>query len=393
MAERLIAFKRPGTEAGRTPTRVSANRAGLLSVINDVARTAGKPLENSIRTSMELRFGHDFSQVRVHADARAGDLAQTLSARAFTAGTHLVFAPGQYSPSTNTGRRLLAHELTHVIQQRAGTVRQAGTVSQPGDPSEFQADRIAEEIAAGRTAPELPIARHAQVADTGLAVVQRDGFQLPLGPVSRVAERGLEFITKWGRNASPFKLAWTYFKLNRSGLAALSDVSGRVKMAKDLQKKVHDLESSARRLRKAVNEQRTAEAGLPAYPLETDKAAGHMMVTEAELAYVEKYFNAAALIANDAMDARAALNNSIDGWDDVMARAKSSADFTRAAVWEAVIGLDMRFQSDAGSFRAFLVDARDTASRVESWARVKQFHAADILGKWTPDNYRAPSPP
>lgn len=69
---------------------------------------------------MESRFDHDFSGVRVHAGAEAGHSARAIGARAYTTGTDIVFAPGQYAPGTAAGRHLLAHELTHVVQQRAG---------------------------------------------------------------------------------------------------------------------------------------------------------------------------------------------------------------------------------------------------------------------------------
>ena len=66
---------------------------------------------------MESRFGYDFSQVRVHTDARAGDSARALEAPAYTVGRNVVFADEQYAPDMTEGRRLLAHELTHVVQQ------------------------------------------------------------------------------------------------------------------------------------------------------------------------------------------------------------------------------------------------------------------------------------
>lgn len=77
----------------------------------------GQPLPNSVRTFFEPRFGHDFSQVRVHTDARAAASAQAVHSRAYTAGNDVVFGPGQFRPHTMSGRRLLAHELTHVVQQ------------------------------------------------------------------------------------------------------------------------------------------------------------------------------------------------------------------------------------------------------------------------------------
>jgi hypothetical protein len=69
---------------------------------------------------MESRFGKDFSRVRVHADAQAAKSAQEVNALAYTVGHDIVFGAGRYSPGTSSGQHLLAHELTHVVQQRAG---------------------------------------------------------------------------------------------------------------------------------------------------------------------------------------------------------------------------------------------------------------------------------
>lgn len=81
-------------------------------------RGGGQPLPTSIRAFFEPRFGYDFSQVRVHTDARAAKSARVINAKAFTKGTDVVFSAGQYSPDTVTGKRILTHELTHVVQQR-----------------------------------------------------------------------------------------------------------------------------------------------------------------------------------------------------------------------------------------------------------------------------------
>ncbi len=78
----------------------------------------GQPLNPATRTFFEPRFGHDFSQVRVHADTRAAESARAVNALAYTIGRDLVFSQGQYAPETSAGQKLLAHELTHVIQQR-----------------------------------------------------------------------------------------------------------------------------------------------------------------------------------------------------------------------------------------------------------------------------------
>jgi len=88
----------------------------LESQINAI-KGGGQPLAESERAYFEPRFGADFSRVRVHTDTRAADSARAVNARAFTVGRDMVFGVGQYAPGTSVGRRLLTHELTHVIQQ------------------------------------------------------------------------------------------------------------------------------------------------------------------------------------------------------------------------------------------------------------------------------------
>jgi outer membrane protein OmpA-like peptidoglycan-associated protein len=101
---------------------------------------------------MEPRFGHDFSQVRVHADARAADSARALNALAYTVGQDTVFGAGRYAPGTAEGRRLLAHELAHVLQQAEGSAAGAVRISDPRDPAEHDAGRAARNAIAGQKA-------------------------------------------------------------------------------------------------------------------------------------------------------------------------------------------------------------------------------------------------
>ncbi|KAF5424756.1 protein of unknown function (DUF4157) [Candidatus Methanomarinus sp.] len=77
----------------------------------------GQPLSKSERAYFEPRFGADFSQVRLHSDAQASESARALNAKAYTLGQDVVFGTGQDTPGTSEGRRLMAHELTHVVQQ------------------------------------------------------------------------------------------------------------------------------------------------------------------------------------------------------------------------------------------------------------------------------------
>ena len=84
---------------------------------------ASEPLNSSIRREMEPAFGHDFSQVRVHTDSAASRSARAVNASAYTVGSDVVFGAGRYAPGTREGDRLLAHELTHVVQNGAGGSR------------------------------------------------------------------------------------------------------------------------------------------------------------------------------------------------------------------------------------------------------------------------------
>ncbi len=117
-------------------------------IVNEVLRSSGRPLDAQTRRFMEPSFGHDFSNVRVHADDRAGASARAVNALAYTVGNDLVFAAGQYSPGTAKGTKLIAHELTHVVQQaREGTGMQGNlTFGQPHDSYEQEADRMADSI-------------------------------------------------------------------------------------------------------------------------------------------------------------------------------------------------------------------------------------------------------
>ncbi|HMH53510.1 MAG TPA: DUF4157 domain-containing protein [Candidatus Acidoferrum sp.] len=126
------------------------------------SRGSGQSLDRGVQAQIGRALNADFSGVRVHANAQADGLNQSLGARAFTIGQDIYFRRGEYDPGSSNGRELLAHELTHVVQQNPGTVRtksddeatRAGSaaprgaqtklsVSQPGDQYEQEADRVA----------------------------------------------------------------------------------------------------------------------------------------------------------------------------------------------------------------------------------------------------------
>ena len=134
VAEQVMGIARPdarvGPDASETSgvhlSRYSAgapirSSPGMPPLVQDVVRSPGQPLDTPTREFMESRFGRRFGGVRVHADARADAAAQHVGALAFTLGHDVVFRAGRYAPHSADGRRLLAHELTHVLQQSAAT--------------------------------------------------------------------------------------------------------------------------------------------------------------------------------------------------------------------------------------------------------------------------------
>lgn len=105
-------------------------------VLDEVLEASGQPMDTATRAFFEPRFGHDFSRVRVHTDAKASLSAQSLGARAYTVGSHIVFGE-KFNPHTSAGKSLLAHELVHVVQQ--GGQESVGAASMWGGAQSFGA--------------------------------------------------------------------------------------------------------------------------------------------------------------------------------------------------------------------------------------------------------------
>jgi len=99
--------------------------ANVPPIVESALRISGQPLDSPARSSMESLFGEDFGQVRVHTDGQAAESARSVEALAYTAGQDVVFGAGQYQPETAEGRKLLAHELGHTIEQRESGVTSA----------------------------------------------------------------------------------------------------------------------------------------------------------------------------------------------------------------------------------------------------------------------------
>jgi hypothetical protein len=136
----------------------SVGNAGVTSLleeerspVHDVVSSGGRPLDADVRADMEARMGHDFSDVRVHDDSAAASSAQAVNAHAYTVGSNIVFQRDKYDPSSTEGKTTLAHELTHVVQQRSGPVDGTSApggikVSDPSDRFEREAAANAEHV-------------------------------------------------------------------------------------------------------------------------------------------------------------------------------------------------------------------------------------------------------
>jgi hypothetical protein len=139
--ERKPMLQRKASGSARAAGGIPPSVAGAL-------RSAGRPLDGWTRSFMESRFGHDFGAVRIHTDGDAVASARAVGAQAYTVGNDIVFGAGRYNPATARGRRLLAHELTHTVQQRglASVPLASMPVSSPSDPCEHEADAVADRV-------------------------------------------------------------------------------------------------------------------------------------------------------------------------------------------------------------------------------------------------------
>lgn len=146
--------QRKGRPLGSCLQRTDCGVGLTTSLLQKVLSSPGKQLDAGTRAVMEPQFGHDFSRVRIHADAAAAESALAVNALAYTVGRDIVFAADRYAPATPAGRGLLAHELTHVVQQGVVAADIHHLQSAPsGDHLEREAERFASLSAGARVTP------------------------------------------------------------------------------------------------------------------------------------------------------------------------------------------------------------------------------------------------
>ena len=158
-----------------------AGPVGVPSIAGDVLHSSGEPLDGTSRAYLEPRFNYDFTNVRVHTDAKAAESAREVNALAYTIGSDIVFAAGRYRPRTTEGQSLLAHELTHVVQQSAAPFI-SGAVSSRSDPGEHEAQRVAYAVSAGQAVSVRPGARTSLIQRQGDLTLTMPSFGFPQKP-------------------------------------------------------------------------------------------------------------------------------------------------------------------------------------------------------------------
>jgi hypothetical protein len=150
---------------------VHANDMGEIPVpssVNEVSHSSGQPLDASTRAFFEPRFGHDFSRVRVHTDSRAVESARAVNAIAYTIGRNVTFGSGRYEPTSTQGRYLLAHELTHVVQQGQGNISNGLAAGRPDDRHGQKAELAVQTTSAELGASAIRLQRQPAGAGSGV---------------------------------------------------------------------------------------------------------------------------------------------------------------------------------------------------------------------------------
>ncbi|MEO8108813.1 MAG: DUF4157 domain-containing protein [Ginsengibacter sp.] len=172
--ERKFGVKRSAATSGvglQVQTKLndknSVQQAAVPPIINEIITSQGEPLDMPVRSYFEPRFGHDFSKVRVHKDDRAGSSALQLGAMAYTVGRNVIFGNGQYAPDTQPGRRLIAHELTHVVQQDFKPASTPIKIAAKDDNDEQVAERISSSAVQQNSFSNSPAISSARIAAPG----------------------------------------------------------------------------------------------------------------------------------------------------------------------------------------------------------------------------------
>jgi hypothetical protein len=203
-------------------------------IVHEVLRGHGQPIPANVRRDMEALLGHDFADVRIHTDERAGASAEAVAAHAYTVGRHIVFAPGCFDPGSALGRRLLTHELTHTAGLPPGVPTPSGDlrISTPAEAAERHAVAASEGSVAAGVAP-IPAAPTRLFRDAGgpvaLAGVTVNHDRVTVPPVA-----GLSFrATKTPANAPGVTLSIVGDNASIAAGTTIDNTTGAITVAAD----------------------------------------------------------------------------------------------------------------------------------------------------------------
>lgn len=213
-------------------------------IVHEALNSPGKALSGEERSFFEPRFGHDFSKVRVHADARAAESAMAVNALAYTVGDDIVLVGNRYSDASPGRDEILAHELAHTLQQQAGPLPRSLEIGMPGDSEEREADKTATRVLAGARTPPAgrsgllpspPRLRRVSFGSDGPLSADRKAV------VSKAANIAERLVTGAGGNYT-FKKQWDEFWKTQ---AITPKPTLETYQAALKNRVVHDMESSA----------------------------------------------------------------------------------------------------------------------------------------------------
>ena len=234
------AVTRPTLLQRRTPDTCASE--AVPAVVNEVLGSAGRPMEPSVRTEMESRFGFDFTKIRIHDDARAAQSADAVGALAYTSGEHVVFGNGRYAPRSSAGRYTLAHELAHTIQQRSWINRLPVTEIANSEADEEEANAAADAVANGRSfevraSSASGIARQGNPAQVPACATPGDGRHVTLQPVflRTDATDAAPTGNSWSKRFGPCNTIWNKLGVQFAASSPVTVDAGPLKNGGDSQ--------------------------------------------------------------------------------------------------------------------------------------------------------------
>jgi hypothetical protein len=189
------------------------------NTVNQALQSPGQPLDKSTRNFMESRFRHDFSQVSIHTNSIAAESASKVNAHAYTVGNKVIFAGGQYAPNTAAGRKLLAHELTHTIQQapaKTSVLQSQLKVGAINTPEETEAEHVSEQITNGKInrvtqISAMPVLRRQSAGSSNISSTSEPDFSTEQ---KRGGQPRAAFIDAGKRGEDKVRIAITRYLCN-----------------------------------------------------------------------------------------------------------------------------------------------------------------------------------